>query len=108
MIDGWEWIVIGVVAIIIIMWGPSKIPQFAKALGRAKGEFQNASKEFSAAAEETASQPTQKAAVTPPAIKTKNETLLETAHKLGIPTDGKTREEIGQEITARVNSLSSD
>ena len=46
MLDGWEWIIIGVVAIVIIMWGPAKIPEFAKALGRAKGEFSKAQKEF--------------------------------------------------------------
>ena len=39
MLEGWEWIIIGVVAIVIIMWGPAKIPEFAKSLGRAKGEF---------------------------------------------------------------------
>jgi Sec-independent protein translocase protein TatA len=32
------------------MWGPAKIPEFAKALGRAKGEFNKASQEFTAAA----------------------------------------------------------
>ena len=50
MLEGWEWIIIGVVAIVIIMWGPAKIPEFAKALGRAKGEFNKASKEFTTAA----------------------------------------------------------
>jgi Sec-independent protein translocase protein TatA len=30
MLDGWEWIIIGVVAIVIIMWDPTKIPEFAK------------------------------------------------------------------------------
>jgi TatA/E family protein of Tat protein translocase len=47
MLDGWEWIIIGVVAIVIIMWGPAKIPEFAKSLGRAKGEFSKAQKETS-------------------------------------------------------------
>jgi Sec-independent protein translocase protein TatA len=39
MLEGWEWLIIGVVAIVIIMWGPAKIPEFAKALGRAKGDI---------------------------------------------------------------------
>ena len=50
MLEGWEWIIIGVVAIVIIMWGPAKIPEFAKSLGRAKGEFTKAQKEFTDAA----------------------------------------------------------
>ena len=62
MLEGWEWIIIGVVAIVIIMWGPAKIPQFAKALGQAKGEFNKASKDFSAAALATENAPTQQAA----------------------------------------------
>ena len=50
MLEGWEWIIIGVVAIVIIMWGPAKIPEFARSLGRAKGEFSKAQKEFTDAA----------------------------------------------------------
>jgi TatA/E family protein of Tat protein translocase len=109
MLDGWEWIIVGVVAIVIIMWGPAKIPEFAKALGRAKGEFSKAQKDFTAAASQTAAQPTQQAAnPAPQALKTKDEILLETAQKLGISTVGKTREEISKEIAVKVNSLSSD
>ncbi len=86
MLEGWEWIIIGVVAIVIIMWGPAKIPQFARALGQAKGEFSKASKEFNDAA--NSDTPTKPAAntTTKPAIKTKDEMLLETAQKLGIAT----------------------
>jgi hypothetical protein len=32
--------------------------------------------------------------------------LLETAQKLGIPTDGKTREQISEEISIKVKLLS--
>lgn len=109
MLDGWEWIIVGVVAIVIIMWGPAKIPEFAKALGRAKGEFSKAQKDFTAAASETAAQPTlQAAAPAQSTIKTKDEILLETAQKLGISTVGKTREDISKEINVKVSSLSSD
>jgi sec-independent protein translocase protein TatA len=96
MLSGWEWIIIGVVAIVIIMWGPSKIPEFAKALGRVKGEFEKASKEF----QEEASK-TNNASKT----RSKDEILLETAQNLGILTDGKTREQISVEIAEKVKWL---
>ena len=50
MLEGYEWLIIGVIAIVIILWGPAKIPEFARALGRAKGEFSKAQKESTNAA----------------------------------------------------------
>ena len=113
MLEGWEWIIIGVVAIVIIMWGPAKIPEFAKALGRAKGEFTKAQKEFAdAATESTSTSNTTAVAYAQPkpaqTIKTKDEMLLETAQRLGIPTDGKTREQISEEISVKVKLLGAE
>ena len=110
MLEGWEWIIIGVVAIVIIMWGPAKIPEFAKSLGRAKGEFTKAQKEFTDAATSSATTNNTVAYVqSRPAqvttIKSKDEMLLETAQRLGIPTDGKTREQISEEISVKVKLL---
>jgi sec-independent protein translocase protein TatA len=109
MLEGWEWIIIGVVAIVIIMWGPAKIPEFARALGRAKGEFSKASKEFDQTASLTANAPTTAApsAIAKP-LRSKDEVLLETARNLGISTDGKTREQISEEIGAKAKLLGSD
>jgi sec-independent protein translocase protein TatA len=115
MLEGWEWLIIGVVAIVIIMWGPAKIPEFAKALGRAKGEFNKASKEFTDAATMNANAPTSTVTVSAPApaapaqvLKSKDEMLLETARNLGIETDGKTREQLTEEVGIKVKLLSSD
>ena len=110
MLEGWEWIIIGVVAIVIIMWGPAKIPQFARALGQAKGEFSKASKEFNAAALTTENTPTPAAAPAhqTTSIKTKDEMLLETAQKLGIPTEGKTRDQLSEEISIKVKILGAE
>jgi TatA/E family protein of Tat protein translocase len=111
MLEGWEWLIIGVVAIVIIMWGPAKIPEFAKALGKAKGEFSKAQKEFTDAAMTTANPSTATVATSPssqaPTLKSKDEILLETARNLGISTSGKTREQITEEINTKVKLLGS-
>jgi sec-independent protein translocase protein TatA len=92
--DPLQWVVIGIVVIIIFLWGPQKIPELARGLGRAKKEFDNAAKEFNNPTPASVQTP----AVTAGPAKTADEILLETAHQLGITTDGKTREQISQEI----------
>ncbi len=87
--DPLQWIIVGIIAVLIFLWGPSKIPELARALGRAKKEFEEASKEFTSAQ-------------TPP--KTGDQILIETARQLGISTEGKTREQIAQEIINKAKS----
>jgi sec-independent protein translocase protein TatA len=101
MLEGWEWIIIGVVAIVIIMWGPAKIPEFARSLGRAKGEFSKAQKEFTDAANMTEKAPS----TAQPTIRSKDEILLATAKDLGISTEGKTKEQLSEEIAEKAKAL---
>jgi sec-independent protein translocase protein TatA len=97
--DGMEWIIIGVVAIVIILWGPGKIPEFAKALGRAKGEFEKASKDYTVSTANVTA---------PTTAKTKDEILVDTAKSFGISTDGKSRQQISDEISSKVQQLGSN
>jgi sec-independent protein translocase protein TatA len=78
-------LILGVVAVILI-WGPSKIPELAKSLGRARKEFDDASHGLV--------QPVS----TPPSNTSTPDTLIDTAQRLGISTQGKTRQEISDEI----------
>jgi len=98
LLTGWEWIVILIIAVVVILWGPSKIPELARALGRAKGEFDKASKEFENAAKLSSETTTPR---------TSDDILIETAKKLGITTEGKTKEQISQEIVERVKATGS-
>lgn len=113
MLEGWEWLIIGVVAIVVIMWGPAKIPEFARSLGRAKGEFNKATKEFTDAANAALNAPTSSAPAASTlsqssSLKSKDEVLLETARNLGIQTEGKTREQLSEEINIKVKLLGND
>ena len=94
--DPLQWIVIGVIVIAIFLWGPQKLPELARGLGRAKKEFENASKEVGESMTGTGQSPS-----TP---KSADQVLLETARQLGISTEGKTREQISQEIVAKARA----
>jgi sec-independent protein translocase protein TatA len=78
-------LILAVVAVLLI-WGPQKIPELARSLGRARREFDDASKGLV------------QQATTPSTNTSSPDTLIETAQKLGIDTQGKTRQEISDEI----------
>ena len=104
--DPMQWLIIGVIVVVIFLWGPQKIPDLAKALGRARKEFDSASKEMNAAMTMTPAQAVaQVAAQTtvqkPPVEMTGDQMLVDTAKQLGINTEGKTRDQISQEILNR-------
>lgn len=78
-------LILGVVAVILI-WGPSKIPELARSLGRARKEFDDASHGLAGQ-------------ITSPSTSTSTpDSLVDTAQRLGISTQGKTRQEISDEI----------
>jgi sec-independent protein translocase protein TatA len=78
-------LVLGVLAVILI-WGPQKIPELARSIGRARKEFDDASKGLT---NPTGSLQQGVSASDP---------LIDTAQRLGINTQGKTRQEISDEI----------
>ena len=88
MLAGMEWLVILAIVAIILLWGPSKLPELARALGRAKGEFEKASRELKKPS----------STLTGQVERSSDKVLIETAKKLGINTEDKTKEQISEEI----------
>lgn len=90
----WTTIVAVGVLIVVLIWGPQKIPDLARSLGRARREFDQASKGLS--------EPnTNLRADTAP-----QEPLVDVAKRLGISTQGKTRQEISDEIVKSASAHS--
>jgi sec-independent protein translocase protein TatA len=105
------WVLIA--AVVIFLFGANKIPQFAKAIGQARREFDQASKEITnplaastqpAAAPFQAARPVQAvvAPVAQPAAAV--DPLIEAAQKEGIDTQGKTRDQIATELAWKLKN----
>lgn len=84
--DPTVWILIA--AVVIFLFGASRIPQLARGLGQARREFTEASKGTPATTNEAIDS---------------NDPLVLAAQKEGIDTAGKTREQIASEIAWKLN-----
>jgi sec-independent protein translocase protein TatA len=102
--DPLQWVVIAIVAIVFLMYGPKKIPELARSIGLARKEFNDAAK--TPLSSDVASS-TSVAAAPAVAAPSTGDALLDTARKLGISTEGKTRDEISSEIVSRASSTTS-
>ena len=109
------WVLI--IAVVVFLFGANKIPQFAKAIGQARREFDQASKEInnpSPAAQPVAPQqagafgyvPAATAAAPAVAATAQPSTdpLVQAAQKEGIDTQGKTRDQIATELAWKLKS----
>ena len=91
-------IILVIAVLAVVMLGPSKIPELARALGRAKKEYQNASAEIENGINEMAQEPQKVMTATATPRASNNMKLIDVAKKLGISTEGKTSDQIAQEI----------
>jgi sec-independent protein translocase protein TatA len=90
--QGIEWIVLLVAIFIIFAFGGKKIPELARSLGRAKGEFERGKRELEKELREEEYQ-----------SKSKDETqIVKAAKNLGIETEGKTENDLKKEIAQKM------
>ena len=108
-VAGLEWVVIGVILVILILWGPTQIPKIARAFGQAKKEFQKASQETERTVREAqeiareATEPFKETIQTATREMSDMERdLMSLARQLGIKTEGKTKEQIASEIAKKL------
>lgn len=87
-IGGLEWIII--LAFILLLFGGSKIPELARSLGRAKGEFQRGQRELEREMDEDEKKPSG------------DEKIKQAARSLGIKTKGKSRAQLKKEIAKKM------
>lgn len=106
-----------IVLIIILLFGATKVPQLARSFGQSMGEFKKAKKEAelnykkfedSIAADEKVTEKVKEkvASVVMGEDTNKDVDIKEVAAYMGIDTEGKTEEELKEEVQAKLKSKS--
>ncbi len=90
--QGLEWIILLVVIVVVFAFGGKKIPELARSLGRAKGEFERGKREIQKEIAEDEQKDT----------KSEEKDVVKAAKNLGIETEGKTEEELKAEIKKKM------
>lgn len=84
-----------IVVIVVLLFGAQTIPKLAQSMGRAKGEFARAKRDFEAEAAKAEAMPTDARATTAlPAESASEEQVRATARSLGISEAGKSVTEV--------------
>lgn len=86
-----ELILIGLV--VLLFFGAAKIPDLARALGRAKGEFEKGARESRQ----------QTDAIGRTVEDAEQERVLKAARELGIPTEGRALADVKADVRARLS-----
>ena len=90
-------LIILIVIVIILIFGAKKIPELARSIGKAKGEFERGKREVEREIEDEETK-----RKTSGTSKTEDTKVIKAAKELGIDTEGKTEEELKKEIASKV------
>ena len=91
-----------IVVVIIILFGAAKIPELARSLGKATGEFKKGQKEI-----ERELVDVEKTVKEAPS-ENRSSKIKQMAHDLGISTEGKTDEQLLEEIQKKMPKVKSE
>ncbi len=83
-------LVLLLLVVVLLIWGPTRLPQLARGIGKALYEFKRASKGLLEEEEEGEREKSKR--------KISDEELEEIARRLGIETEGKPRSKVVEEV----------
>jgi sec-independent protein translocase protein TatA len=96
------WILI--VAVVVFLFGSSKIPGIAKALGQARREFEKAAKGGGESSSLATTDPNATKMQNPASVDPAIDPLVVAAQREGIETKGKSKEEIASELSWKLKN----
>ena len=104
MISPLEIVMIAGIAMAFLLLGPKKIPELAKSLGLARKEFAQVTNQPLGSMLDIPGETSGPATTMTTSAAISDNSLNQTASRLGIETTGKTTQQISQEILQKANS----
>ncbi len=95
----WEWIILLIIVALLLLFGPSKLPEFARSIGRAMGEFRRGKAQVE---RELRDELLREEVAEPVAGR---EAVVRAAKELGVPTDGRELGEIKLDIAKAIDRV---
>ena len=99
-IAGVEWIILLGVVFLVLFVGGKKVPEFARGLGRATGEFKRGQMEVEKAIREDREKEGRGREVSP--AEKERRQVVKAARALGIDTEGKSLKQLRREIAVKM------
>lgn len=96
---GMEWVIFGIVVIVVLFLGPSKLPEFARAAGRAWGEFRKAKMEVEREIQADL------ARIDGGEVVASRDAILRAARELSVPTEGRDFGEVKLDLAKAIDRV---
>ena len=90
--QGLEWAIVLIAIVVVFAFGGKKLPELARSLGRAKGEFERGKRDIERELREESARETKK----------EEKDIVKAAKNLGIQTEGKSEDQLRKEIADAV------
>ena len=96
----WEWIIFLVIVALLLLFGPTKLPEFARSMGRAMGEFRRGKAQVERELREELAR--EEAGGTGAAAR---DQVLKAAKELAVPTEGRDMKDIRLDIARAIDRV---
>ncbi len=90
--QGLEWAIVLIAIVVVFAFGGKKLPELARSLGRAKGEFERGKRDIERELREERARE----------VKKEEKDIVKAAKNLGIQTEGKSEDQLRKEIADAV------
>jgi sec-independent protein translocase protein TatA len=95
----WEWIILLIIVALLLLFGPTKLPEFARSIGRAMGEFRRGKAQVERELRDELSRDEGTG------VGASRDQVLRAARELSVPSEGRDMKDIRLDIARQIDRV---